>query len=134
MSVNPKYYYNLSENITDGKKEYSLHHKEDKIGGLSVSSGLKENYIEYGTNSLLDLLNELHNENAELHIQLDFLKDENHHMRDLVNENKQLKKELKRCKDWINSDKNDYELTLAFIKNKGYSLRDVLEYEKELSE
>lgn len=47
-------------------------------------------------------------------------------------ENEQLKKELKRCKDWINSDENDYELTLAFIKNKGYSLKDVLEYEKEL--
>ena len=66
MSVNPKYYYNLSGNITDGKKEYSLHHKEDKIGGLSISSGLKENHIEYGTNSLLDLLNKLNNENKEL--------------------------------------------------------------------
>lgn len=50
----------------------------------------------------------------------------------LQNENEQLKKELKRCRNWINSDKNDYELTLAFIKNKGYSLKDVLEYEKEL--
>lgn len=50
----------------------------------------------------------------------------------LKKENEQLKKELKRCKDWINSDKNDYELTLAFIKNKGYSLKDILEYEKEL--
>lgn len=40
-------------------------------------------------------LNELHEENIELHIQNDFLKDENQHMRDLVNENKQLKKELK---------------------------------------
>ena len=66
MSVNPKYYYNLSGNISDGKKEYSLHHKEDKIGGLSISSGLKENYIEYGTNSLLDLLNELNDENHQL--------------------------------------------------------------------
>ena len=52
----------------------------------------------------------------------------------LLNQNEELKKELKRCKDWINSDKNDYELTLAFIKNKGYSLKDVLEYEKELRE
>lgn len=47
-------------------------------------------------------------------------------------QNQQLKKELKRCKEWINSDKNDYELTLAFIKSKGYSLQDVLEYEKRL--
>lgn len=45
-----------------------------------------------------------------------------------------LKRELKRFKDWINSDKYDYELTLSFIKNKGYSLRDVLEYEKGLKE
>lgn len=51
---------------------------------------------------------------------------------DLLNENEQLKKELKRYKHWINSDKYDYELTLSFIKNKGYSLKDVLEYEKEL--
>ena len=50
----------------------------------------------------------------------------------LYEENERLKKELRRCKDWINSDKYDYELTLAFIKNKGYSLKDVLEYEKEL--
>lgn len=53
---------------------------------------------------------------------------------DLLNENEQLKKELKRCRDWLNSDKNDYQLTLAFIKSKGYSLKDVLEYEKELEE
>ena len=50
----------------------------------------------------------------------------------LYDENEELKAELKRCKEWINSDKNDYELTLAFIKNKGYSLKDVLEYEKGL--
>ena len=53
---------------------------------------------------------------------------------DLLNENEQLKKELKRCRDWLNSDKNDYQLTLAFIKSKGYSLKDVIEYEKELKE
>ena len=53
---------------------------------------------------------------------------------DLLNENEQLKKELKRCRYWLNSDKYDYQLTLAFIKSKGYSLKDVLEYEKELKE
>ena len=52
----------------------------------------------------------------------------------LNDENEQLKKELKRCRDWLNSDKYDYQLTLAFIKSKGYSLKDVLEYEKELKE
>ena len=55
-----------------------------------------------------------------------------HLLNELNDENEQLKKELKRCKDWINSDKNDYELTLSFIKNKGHSLKDVLEYEKGL--
>lgn len=59
------------------------------------------------------------------------LKRENKKLKD---ENEQLKKELKRCRDWLNSDKNDYQLTLAFIKSKGYSLKDVLEYEKELEE
>ena len=52
----------------------------------------------------------------------------------LSDENEQLKQELKRCRCRLNSDKNDYQLTLAFIKNKGYSLKDVLEYEKELKE
>ena len=52
----------------------------------------------------------------------------------LQKENEQLKEDLKRCRNWLNSDKYDYELTLAFIKNKGYSLKDVLEYEKELKE
>ena len=55
-------------------------------------------------------------------------------LNELSDENEQLKKELKRCKCWLNSNKNDYQLTLAFIKSKGYSLKDVLEYEKELEE
>lgn len=60
---------------------------------------------------------------------LDALYQEN---QQLKKENEQLEKNWKRCKAWLNSDKYDYELTLAFIKNKGYSLKDVLEYEKEL--
>lgn len=78
---------------------------------------------------IVDLLNDLTEENEQL-------KSSNLEYEDALarfeEKNQQLKKELKRCKDWINSDKNDYELTLAFIKNKGYSLKDVLEYEKEL--
>lgn len=106
-----------------------------------ISQGYNDKFChDWEKNKLLnfrqtvDLLNELAEEIMELDIQNDFLKDENRHMRDLVNENRQLKKELKRYKDWINSDKYDYELTLSFIKNKGYSLKDVLEYKKELSE
>ena len=72
---------------------------------------VRENWErKLNANDVVDLLNELHDENE------------------------QLKKELKRCRDWLNSDKNDYQLTLAFIKSKGYSLKDVLEYEKELKE
>ena len=51
-------------------------------------------------------------------------------MNELADENEQLKSELKRCKEWLNSDKYDYQTTLAFIKSKGYSLQDVLEYGK----
>ena len=39
---------------------------------------------------VVEKLNELNDENTELHIQNDFLKNENQHMRKLVNENKQL--------------------------------------------
>ena len=87
--------------------------------------------------SVLHLLNELsdNNPNEERHWYLKKMLDKSwkqyHEQKD---ENEQLKKELKRCRDWLNSDKNDYQLTLAFIKSKGYSLKDVLEYEKELKE
>ena len=40
------------------------------------------------------LLNKLNDENIELHIQNDFLKDENIHMRQALNENKQLKQQI----------------------------------------
>ena len=64
---------------------------------------------------VLKILNQLTEENEQLKskyseqcIQLDFLKDENQHMRDLVNENRQLKKENKE----LQSDR-DYWKTLA---------------------
>lgn len=87
---------------------------------------------------IVDLLNKQHE-------QIEDLKDANvrccneysyfhKRMIQVEKENEWLKKELKRCRDWLNSDKNDYQLTLAFIKSKGYSLKDVLEYEKELLE
>ena len=66
MTVKPKYYFNLDENIIDGEKEYSLYNIEDRIEGLSINSNLKERYVLYGRNSLLDLLNELHEENQFL--------------------------------------------------------------------
>ena len=52
------------------------------------------------------------------------------HLQQQEKRTQDLEKKLKRCREWMNSDKYDYELTLAFIKNKGYSLQDVLEYKK----
>ena len=100
---------------------------------------VRENWErKLNANDVVDLLNEQHE-------QIEDLKDANvrccneysyfhKRMIQVEKENEWLKKELKRCRDWLNSDKNDYQLTLAFIKIKGYSLKDVLEYEKELKE
>ena len=93
----------------------------DKVANEKIKSTL----------TLENKLNELNDENEKLKNKLKFFMELNKPYGDIIKENEQLKKELKRCKDWINSDKNDYELTLAFIKNKGYSLKDVLEYEKK---
>lgn len=137
------------------EKRFTMCHEQNDINGWTMSIvdwQTKEpfNYTTYEVHSssvtdtkdemedLCLLLNELNDENEKLKI---FLKAVNEEL-DLANrdydileeENEQLKKELKRCRDWLNSDKNDYQLTLAFIKSKGYSLKDVLEYEKELEE
>lgn len=66
MSIKPVYYYNLDGNITDGEKEYSLRHKYDKEEGLTFNKGVIDRYTVYGTNSLLDLLNNLKDENDYL--------------------------------------------------------------------
>ena len=93
--------------------------------GETIDLELCEELIKkYGSSSDIDLLIEDNNGKNMTYQEVV----------DLLNENEQLKKELKRCRDWLNSDKNDYQLTLAFIKSKGYSLKDVLEYEKELKE
>lgn len=93
---------------------------------------VRENWErKLNANDVVDLLNEQHEQIERLKGNfraLDEVKCE------IAEENEQLKKELKRCRDWLNSDKNDYQLTLAFIKSKGYSLKDVLEYEKEFEE
>ena len=97
-------------------KDYGIHdHLKSVIHDIETTNGVLDviqelNILHYG---IEECNRYMHRADAEIH---------------------GLKKELKRCKDWINSDKNDYELTLAFIKNKGYSLKDVLEYEKELQE
>ena len=93
--------------------------------GETIDLELCEELIKkYGSSSDIDLLIEDNNGKNMTYQEVV----------DLLNENEQLKKELKRCRNWLNSDKYDYQLTLAFIKSKGYSLKDVLEYEKELEE
>ena len=105
----------------------------------------------YGNKPLAGLLNELHEKNIELHIQNDFLKDENQHMRDLVNENKQLKAQLY-CDDEegvCNICKHHYlikddESELGYYNSrckKGHnyecarvSLKHCKDFEKELKE
>ena len=54
---------------------------------IIIQKGLKL----YNITDVVDLLNELTEENSKLHIQNDFLKDENQHMRTVLNENEQLK-------------------------------------------
>ena len=65
----------ISEKVFDEKVEYEDYRAfADSLMGDEV----------------VEKLNELNDENTELHIQNDFLKNENQHMRKLVNENKQL--------------------------------------------
>lgn len=93
--------------------------------------GFEDNGKEMSPQEVEETLNRFQESSIEDYKKIKQLETEN---KKFKVENEHLQKELKRCKNWINSDKYDYELTLAFIKNKGYSLKDVLEYEKELSE
>ena len=107
------------------KKRFKVH---SMIQGMEIGETMdlelcEELIKKYGSSADIDLLIEDNGKNMTYQEVVD-----------LLNENEQLKKELKRCRDWLNSDKNDYQLTLAFIKSKGYSLKDVLEYEKKLEE
>ena len=99
MTAKPKYYFNLDGNITDGEKEYSLYNIEDVVGGLSISSGLKDRYVLYGRNSLLDLLNELNDKCEVLEIENESFEDGATRYAELyhksLKENEQLKELIK---------------------------------------
>ena len=65
-------------------------------------NGINDREYEFsvlGEDELVDIINELNDENTELHIQNDFLKNENQHMRKLVNENEQLRTALKELRE-----------------------------------
>ena len=99
--------------------------------------------IAYASNksafTFCELLNELHEENIELHIQNDFLKDENQHMRDLVNENKQLKEayvQLKHRHSLLHDvcidaecDRDSYRKDIASLEKENEQLKKQLESE-----
>lgn len=114
--------------MTEKKQRFTIEPTMMRECILDNTTGEQLDTIDY-TERLCDLLNELNQEAKD---------NEHYHTVVLENykaiskENEQLKKELERCREWLNSDKYDYQTTLAFIKSKGYSLKDVLEYEKEL--
>lgn len=66
----PRWYYNLNGNITDGKTIFETH----TIPKKDIDE-LFYNEIHKGSNSLLDLLNELSEENEQLKQQLDNVDD-----------------------------------------------------------
>lgn len=105
MTVKPKYYFNLDGNISDGEKEYSLENIEDKIGGLSIGSDLKDNYVLYGRNSLLDLLNNLNDENEQLKKEIISIEKRADKVYD---ENEQLKKQREELFIRERDTKNDW--------------------------
>lgn len=76
----------------------------------------KDNLSVY---DVVRVLNELYDENIELHIQLDFLKDENQHMKSVLKENKELKEQLKDCtkkaKEEIRKQKEENAIRWANI-------------------
>ena len=78
------------------EKRFNLAFYDKYDGTFSIQDALyqQENKHLHSLDEIVDLLNQLNDENIEMHIQNDFLKDENQHMRDLVNENEQLKEVL----------------------------------------
>lgn len=56
---------------------------------------------------LVNLLNEQSDKITEQGIQIDFLKDENKHMRQVLKENRQLKQQLEKYNNWCNFVKRE---------------------------
>jgi regulator of replication initiation timing len=84
-------------------QEGSLFYKDDKEGFSTHNS------TSYVTNLVKNKLNELADENEQLKqriseqgTQIDFLKDENKHMRDTLQENKQLKQSEQEFREYCN--------------------------------
>lgn len=127
MTVKPKYYYNLDGNISDGEKEYSLHHKYDKEEGLTFNKGVIGRYIVYGTNSLLDLLNDLNEENDYLkksRREFDIKK-----VQKLTNENEGLRQTIKAVYELLTIQIDVF--TDEAVKNDNTAYRELLELDNK---
>lgn len=103
------------------QKNVVIYDKGDKLFDVSYRDFEDAYYLKMKLSPVIDKLNELSEENSKLHTQNDFLKDENQHMRDLVNENRQLKQQLEDCKDVNVRCCNDYSAMR----------RDVWKYKEE---
>ena len=96
----------ISEKVFDEKVEYEDYRAfADSLMGDEV----------------VEKLNELNDENTELHIQNDFLKNENQHMRKLVNENKQLQERNNRQAKQLDNlytliEKQDWKIVTGLIQ------------------
>ena len=86
-----------------------------------METGIMDNGDKLNGETVCDLLNELNDKNTELHIQNDFLKDENQHMRKLVNENKQLQERNNRQAKQLDNlytliEKQDWKIVTGLIQ------------------
>lgn len=110
-------------------KRFTIKPQDDYFGITDNNTADKVNVIngirtEIEAKWLCDLLNELYDENSKLHIQNDFLKDENQHMRTVLKENKELKEENEQLK---------HDATVLICSNQEYRKKNE-QLKKQLSE
>lgn len=77
---------------------------DNELGSVYMVKGRSALYLCNELNHLHEETQELKHELSEQGIQIDFLEAENQHMRDLINENKQLKEENQRLKAQLFAD------------------------------
>ena len=122
----PKYYYNLNRCISDGKTQFD------------TTNMPKETYevngqIYYGSNDLMDLLNELHEENKKLLQKNGAMEEE---IECLSEENEQLKKayaQLKHRHSLLHDvcidaecDRDSYRKDIASLEKENEQLKKAL--------
>lgn len=94
------------------KKRFKLIYiNKQNISANLYDNGIFIGSIEHGEKLIVEVLNQLSNENEQLKQQLskqgtqiDFLKDENTHMRNVLKENKQLKQSIKEVVELLSEE------------------------------